>query len=123
MRISIYERVVEIILECCTWIEVKDYNSYMEHHIVINGKLRKYVDRTLMLRCPHKRGSKKKEQIWMIPKLEIEKAFKIYCKKHPTLKSRVKNDINNLRPTDVEQIIKIASYGVIELRLVAVFKK
>lgn len=122
MRTSVYPRVVKIISECSTRIRVIDSETYKVHNIVINGQLRQYADKTLTLRKSKEYGRYQRERTWMISQFEIEKAFKKYCKKHPSVKARVKNSVNSLTPTDVEQIIKIASYDMINLRLVTVLK-
>ena len=118
MRNTIYRQIVFCIDAYRTWIEVADANLYKEHIISRSGRTDHLVSRTLVLRTYKVHGAYDKGTAWTIPEHELDKALAAYRKQNGTFKSRIKKGANYITAEDAENIIRLATYGVIRLELV-----
>lgn len=73
---------------------------------------------TLVLRTYKAHGAYDKGTAWTIPEHELDKALAAYRKQNGTFKSRIKKGANYITAEDAENIIRLATYGVIRLELV-----
>ena len=113
MRNTIYRQIVFCINAYRTWIEVADANLYKEHVISRSGRTDHLVSRTLVLRTYKAHGAYDKGTAWTIPEHELDKALAAYRKQNGTFKSRIKKGANYITAEDAENIIRLATYGVI----------
>ena len=82
-----------------TWIEVADDNLYKEHVIPRNNRTDFLVSRTLVLRA-------------------CNAALATYRKQNGIFKSRMKKGASSLTAEDTENIIRLATHGIVRLELV-----
>lgn len=118
MRNTIYRQLIFCIDTYRTWIEVADSNLYKEHVISRNTRTDYLVSRTLALRVFKAHGTYEKGMSWTIPEYELDKALAAYRKQNGSFKSRMKKGGAYLTAEDAENIIRLATYGVVRLELV-----
>lgn len=118
MRNTIYRQMIFCIDMYRTWIEVANDRLYKEQVISRRTRTDYLVSRTLVLRAYKAHGAYDKGMTWVIPEHELDKALAAYRKKDASFKSRIKKGGAYLSAQDTEQIIRMATYGVIRLELV-----
>lgn len=101
-----------------TWIEVADDNLYKEHIISRTDRTDYLVSRTLVLRAFKTNGIHAEGTTWTIPEHELDKALAIYRKQDITFKQRIKKAAMYFSPKDAETLIRLATYGIIQLELI-----
>lgn len=101
-----------------TWIEVADDSLYKEQVIPRRTRTDYLVSRTLVLRAYKANGTYAKGMTWTIPEHELDKALAVYRKENASFKARMKKGGAYLSAEDTENIIRMATYGVIRLELV-----
>ena len=92
-----------------TWIEVADDNLYKEHVM---------VSRTLVLRACKPHGTYDRGMTWTIPEHDLDAALATYRKQNGIFKSRMKKGASSLTAEDTENIIRLATHGIVRLELV-----
>lgn len=118
MRHTIYRQMIFCIDMYRTWIEVADDRLYKEHVIPRRTRTDYLVSRTLVLRAYKAHGTYDKGMTWTIPEHELDKALAAYRKENASFKSRIKKGGAYLSAVDTENIIRMATHGVIRLELV-----
>ncbi len=117
MNDKIYMRIVSIICEYHSWIRVADHKLYMEHFISLDDTVVSCTCRTLVLEAclacyPYRQGHK-----WYIPDIELKAALVKYGKKNKGFKERINDNVMAMTKEDVEDIINIATDGLVHLNL------
>ena len=118
MRESLYRQMVYCINTYRTWIEVADVNLYKEHIISRTDRTDYLVSRTLVLRAFKTNGIHAEGTTWTIPEHELDKALAIYRKQDSTFKQRIKKAAMYFSPKDAETLIRLATYGIVQLELI-----
>lgn len=118
MRNTIYRRLIFCIDMYRTWIEVADDSLYKEHVIKRHNRTDYLVSRTLVLRAYKEHAPYGKGATWTVPEHELDKALATYRKQDASFKARLKKGSDYLSARDAEAIIRMATYGVIQLELV-----
>lgn len=118
MRETLYRQMVYCINTYRTWIEVADDNLYKEHIISRTDRTDYLVSRTLVLRAFKTNGIHAEGTTWTIPEHELDKALAIYRKQDSTFKQRIKKAAMYFSPKDAETLIRLATYGVVQLGLI-----
>lgn len=118
MRHTIYRQMIFCIDMYRTWIEVADDSLYKEQVIPRRTRTDYLVSRTLVLRAYKANGTYAKGMTWTIPEHELDKALAVYRKENASFKARMKKGGAYLSAEDTENIIRMATYGVIWLELV-----
>lgn len=117
MRNTLYRQIVYCINAYRTWVEVADDNLYKEHVISRSDRTDYLVSRTLVLRV-FKAGTYAKDTTWTIPEHELDKALATYRKQDRSFKQRIAKAAMYLTAGDAEVIIRLATYGIVRLKLV-----
>lgn len=102
---------------CRTWVEVSDDNLYKEHIISRSDHTDYLVSRTLVLRAYKANGAYAEGTTWEIPEHELDKALATYRKQDRSFRQRIKNAAMYLSFKDAETIIRLATYGIVQLEL------
>ena len=118
MRNTIYRQMIFCIDAYRTWIEVADDNLYKEHVIPRNNRTDFLVSRTLVLRACKPHGTYDRGMTWTIPEHDLDAALATYRKQNGTFKSRMKKGASSLTAEDTENIIRLATHGIVRLELV-----
>ena len=118
MRNTIYRQMVFCIDTYRTWIEVADDNFYKEHVIPRNTRTDFLVTRTLVLRAYKPHEPYEKGMTWTIPEHDLDTALATYRKQNGTFKARMKKGASSLTAEDTENIIRLATHGIVRLELV-----
>jgi hypothetical protein len=118
MRNTLYRQMVYCINAYRTWIEVADDNLYKEHIISRTDRTDYLVSRTLVLRAFKTNGIHAEGMTWTIPEHELDKALAIYRKQDSTFKQRIKKAAMYFSPKDAETLIRLATYGIVQLELI-----
>ena len=119
MRNTLYRQMVYWINAHRTWIEVADDNLYKEHVISRSDRTDYLVSRTLVLRAFEANGTYAEGTTWNIPEHELNKALATYRKQNSSFKQRIKKAAMYLTAEDAETIIRLATYGIVRLELMA----
>jgi len=101
MRNTLYRQMVYCINAYRTWIEVADDNLYKEHIISRTDRTDYLVSRTLVLRAFKTNGIHAEGTTWTI-----------------TFKQRIKKAAMYFSPKDAETLIRLATYGIVQLELI-----
>ena len=117
MRNTLYRQMVYCINAYRTWIEVVDDNLYKENIISRTDRTDYLVSRTLVLRAFKTQGEYAERTVWHIPELELDKALATYRKQNHQFKQRIKKAAMYLSAADAETIIRLATYGTVQLKL------
>ena len=117
MRNTLYRQMVYCINAYRTWIEVVDDNLYKENIISRTDRTDYLVSRTLVLRAFKTQGEYAVGTVWHIPEHELDKALATYRKQNPQFKQRIKQAAMYLSAADAETIIRLATYGTVQLEL------
>ena len=118
MRNTIYRQMIFCIDTYRTWIEVADDNLYKEHVIPRNNRTDFLVSRTLVLRACKPHGTYDRGMTWTIPEHDLDAALATYRKQNGIFKSRMKKGASSLTAEDTENIIRLATHGIVRLELV-----
>lgn len=97
---------------------VADDNLYKEHVIPRNNRTDFLVSRTLVLRACKPHGTYDRGMTWTIPEHDLDAALATYRKQNGIFKSRMKKGASSLTAEDTENIIRLATHGIVRLELV-----
>lgn len=92
--------------------------STREHIISRTDRTDYLVSRTLVLRAFKTNGIHAEGTTWTIPEHELDKALAIYRKQDSTFKQRIKKAAMYFSPKDAETLIRLATYGIVQLELI-----
>lgn len=118
MRNTLYRQIVYCINAYRTWVEVADDNLYKEHVISRSDRTDYLVSRTLVLRVFKATGTYAEGTTWTVPEHELDKALATYRKQDRSFKQRIAKAAMYLTAGDAEVIIRLATYGIVRLKLV-----
>lgn len=118
MRNTLYRQIVYCINAYRTWVEVADDNLYKEHVISRSDRTDYLVSRTLVLRVFKANGTYAEGTTWTVPEHELDKALSTYRKQDRPFKQRIAKAAMYLTAGDAEAIIRLATYGIVRLKLV-----
>lgn len=118
MRKDIYKQLVSIIDRHRTWIEVADVNHYEVASVERYGTVHTTVCRSLVLEVFRAGKEYGLHHRWSVSEYELDKALAAY-RKHIRIEKRGddKHKAVQLTPKDVEEIIQVATHGVVHLHL------
>lgn len=77
-----------------------------------------WVSRTLVLRACKPHGTYDRGMTWTIPEHDLDAALATYRKQNGIFKSRMKKGASSLTAEDTENIIRLATHGIVRLELV-----
>lgn len=120
MREPIYRKIVYWIKNQRTWIEVADADMYGIFAFLYKGYACHFTSRSLVLRAYK---SNKKNNIgttWIISEYALDRALAEYRKTNRVFRENVKKSPDCIRPTDAEEIIRLATGGVVRLDLISI---
>lgn len=117
MRNTLYRQIVYCINAYRTWVEVADDNLYKEHVISRSDRTDYLVSRTLVLRVFKANGTYAEGTTWTVPEHELDKALATYRKEDRSFKQRIAKAAMYLTAGDAEDIIRLATYGIVRLEL------
>ncbi len=109
--------IVNIINDHHTWIKVADDNLYTDRLINTNGQHVRYACRTLVLESCYMNGKYRKGSKWFISEHELKGAMIEYRKQNKSFQERTKEAPTAITAKDVERIVLIATYGIVNLDL------
>ena len=72
----------------------------------------------MVLRAFKTNGIHAEGMTWTIPEHELDKALAIYRKQDITFKQRIKKAAMYFSPKDAETLIRLATYGIVQLELI-----
>lgn len=115
MNPKTYYHIADIIQRYRTWIKVVDTERLVEMRIIQDGNLRTLHYRSLTLQSFREHDNIQRKRVWQISEYDIGQGLASLCRKDTSATLRCKQ--NALTLSDVEHIIKIASFGIIRLDL------
>ncbi|KAB2837290.1 MAG: hypothetical protein F9K49_00020 [Caedimonadaceae bacterium] len=115
MRKVLYQRIVTIINECGTWMEVADANHLVEFSMLVDGQFRKSLCPAILLRNYRSKWQYEKGHTWAITEYDMDKAIARMKAQDPSFRKRFSEC--RISYQDVERIIEKASFGIIKLEL------
>lgn len=118
MRNTLYRQIIHCINAYRTWVEVADDHLYKEHVISRSDRTDYLVSRTLVLRAFKANGAYAEGTTWTVPEHELDKALATYRKQDRSFKQRIAKAAMYLTAADAEVIIRLATYGIVRLKLV-----
>lgn len=110
MRETLYMEIVRLLHRHRTWLEVVDYKLVRKHTVVRSGKMTEFLCRVLVVKSIYPRPMYKKGTIWQIAEYDLDKAVK-QLRTEKGFQQRAGGGKLTLK--DVEQIIKIATHGIL----------
>lgn len=114
MKENVYRQLVSAIHNYRTWIDVLDADRENNFMLQAGGDLHPVRCRVLSLIAKVPNGVYAKGHVWNIPEYRLDHAVRS-LKRQPGFKERYQNV--NLSLQDVESIIRLASYHLINLEL------
>lgn len=114
MKDPLYRKIVSIIHDYRTWIDVADSDSRSTFYILVGGDIHPVSCRIMTLVVKVRNGSFFPGKEWVIPEYMLDRAVH-RLKKNLHFKNRVLTGKLSLR--DVEAIMAFASENVINLEL------
>lgn len=115
MNSKTYYHIADIIQRYRTWIRVVDTERIVEMRIIQDGSLRTLQFRSLTLQSLREHDNIQRRRIWQICEYDIGQGVASLCRKDPSAAHRCEQ--NALTLSDVEYIIKKASFGILKLDL------
>lgn len=120
MRNTIYRQMVFWIQTQRTWVEVVGADCYCEFLYFHNGRSRCFVSRSLVLRAYRHNGLCGKGKTWTVAERALDKGLASYRRQDPLFRQRIRRGASYLTPKDAEAIVRLATYGIVRLELIAV---
>ena len=117
MRSTTFCRLVELIETYHTWITVEGGNVYQSTDVELGEEHISIAGRMLVLRAIRQHGQHPAGQQWQIPEHLLDKALATYRKQDASFRLRLKKGSANLTRQDAETIVRLATYGVVNLEL------
>ena len=117
MRSTTFCRLVELIETYHTWITVGGGNVYQSTDIEHGEERISIAGRMLVLRAIRQHRQHAAGQQWQIPEHLLDKALATYRKQDASFRLRLKKGSANLTRQDAETIVRLATYGVVNLEL------
>ena len=120
MRSDLFCQLAHVINESYGWIRVCDCKTYAVRSVRIRCRTYPIASRTLMLRAAYSHRRYPKGSVWQIAEHDLDKAVAQYRKENPDFKARLQSEENTknvLTANDVEQIIRLATHGLLNLEL------
>ena len=122
MRNTIYKQMVFWINTQRTWVEVVGADCYCEYLHFRKGYSCHFVSRSLVLRAYRRNGGFRKGKTWTVAERALDRGQAYYRRQNPLFRQRIRRGASYLTPKDTEAIVRLASYGVVQLELLAVPK-
>ena len=120
MRSDLFCQLAHVINESYGWIRVSEGKTYAVRSVRIRCRTYPIASRTLMLRAAFSHRRYPKGSVWQIAEHDLDKAVAQYRKEDPDFKARLQseeNPKNVLTADDAEQIIRLATHGLLDLEL------
>ena len=120
MRSDLFCLLAHVINESYGWIRVSEVKTYAVRSVRIRCRTYPIVSRTLMLRAAFSHQRYPKGSVWQIAEHDLDKAIAKYRKQNPDFKARLygKDDSQGtITADDAEQIIRLATHGLLNLEL------
>lgn len=120
MRNTIYRQMVFWIQSQRTWVEVVSADCYREYVHFRKGRSNRFVSRSLVLRAYRRNGVFRKGKTWSVTERALDRGLANYRRQNPLFRQRIRLGASYLTPKDSEAIVRLATYGIVRLELVAV---
>ena len=120
MRSDLFCQLAHVVNESYSWIRVCEAKTYAVRSIRIRCWTYPIASRTLMLRAAFSHRRYPKGSVWQIAEHDLDRAVAQYRKENPDFKARLQSEENTknvLTANDVEQIIRLATHGLLNLEL------
>ena len=120
MRSDLFCQLAHVINESYGWIRVSEAKTYAVRSVRIRCRTYPIASRTLMLRAAFSHRRYPKGSVWQIAEHDLDKAIAKYRKQNPDFKARLygKDDSQGaITADDAEQIIRLATHGLLNLEL------
>ena len=120
MRSDLFCLLAHVINESYGWIRVCDCKTYAVRSVRIRCRTYPIASRTLMLRAAFSHRRYPKGSVWQIAEHDLDRAVAQYRKENPDFKARLQSEENTknvLTANDAEQIIRLATHGLLNLEL------
>ena len=117
MRNDLYEHLVYVIDEQCSWIRVLESNQFRQHQLLHQHRCVSFVGRTLVLQNVVEHENFDKGYLWNIPEFELDRALAEIKKKNPTISVRLYRGVYNIMPSEISDIVELATHGMLKLNL------
>ena len=120
MRSDLYCQLASVINGNYGWLRVSEGKTYDIQSVCVHKRTFPVVCRTLVLRAAFANGSYPKGQVWHISDMALDKAVAAYRKADAGFRKRLQEmdaDHATLTAEDAEQIILLATHGLLNLEL------
>ena len=120
MRSDLFCQLARVINESYGWIRVSESKTYAVRSVRIRCRTYPIASRTLMLRAAFSHKRYPKGSVWQIAEHDLDRAISQYRKENPDFKARLQGEEktkNVLTADDAEQIIRLATHGLLDLEL------
>ena len=120
MRSDLFCQLARVINESYGWIRVCEAKTYTVRSIRIRHRTFPIASRTLVLRAAFSHRQYPKGSVWQIAEHDLDRAIARYRKEDPDFKARLQSNENTqkvLTADDAEQIIRLATHGLLNLEL------
>lgn len=115
MKYYLYYQMASVINHHCTWIEARNIMQRRSYLLTVSDGLRSVYCRMITLYVCRKRYHYRKGRMWHISEYDIDKAVIKLRQENADFRRRLKHEM--LLPMDIENIICMASFGIIHLEL------
>ena len=120
MRSDLFCQLAHVINESYGWIRVIESKTYAVRSVRFGCRAYPIASRTLMLRAVFSHRRYPKGSVWQIAEHDLDRAVAQYRKENPEFKARLQREEdtkNVLTADDAEQIIRLATHGLLNLEL------
>ncbi len=120
MRSDLYCQLASVINGNYGWLRVSEGKTYGIQSVCVHKRTYPVVCRTLVLRAAFANDPYPKGQVWHISDIALDKAVAAYRKADAGFRKRLQEmdaDHATLTSEDAEQIILLATHGLLNLEL------
>jgi hypothetical protein len=120
MRSDLYCQLASVINGNYGWLRVSEGKTYDIQSVCVHKRTYPVVCRTLVLRAAFANDTYTKGQVWHISDIALDKAVAAYRKADAGFRNRLQEmdaDHATLTAEDAEQIILLATHGLLNLEL------
>lgn len=101
-----------------TWVEVVDADLYGIFAFLNRGYIGYFVSRSIVLKAYKTKDIYTAGTTWTISEYALDRALAEHRKNNRQFRDRIKISPDHMTPKDVEEIIWIATHGVVRLNLI-----
>ena len=119
MREPVYRKIVFLIKNQRTWIDVVDADMYGVFAFLYRGYECHFTSRFLLLRDYKSNNRIDADTTWIVSEYALDRALAEYRKTDRSFRDKIKKSPDYIRPADVEEIIRLATGGAVRLNLIS----